>query len=265
MDVYVDPAGADIAVPSNIDGVGVTLQETVQVEPSTCNVGDFSIMPGGVVIEEANGSSGGTSTCEVSRTVSGNKRYYMMTSAHLFTCSGSNIAGDGVNQSGRSFGTVADYDFDQDWAIVERDPNGAVSDFDNGIEDTAGIMAGHVTENGLADLKGTDTTVYKQGITTCNESGQVDQYDVSVNTSCNSISSNDYVRLTTDEDNGDSGAPHYHQYTYNGCNYLALIAPHTAGACSSSPCADSVGCAAFHINSDHNINFDPEFQFGHCK
>jgi len=241
------------------NGVEINAKETVQATP-TCNEGNFDIMPGGVTIESSSGGQA-TSTCEVRRS----GEFYMMTAAHLFSCDQDDITGDEANQNGRYLGDVVDYDTDQDWAMVKRDSSSEVSDFDNEVEDYRGILAGHTTESGLHDLKSNDTTVYKQGITTCKESGQVEGYDVSVEANCNSISSNDYVETSATQDYGDSGGPVFDQFTSNGCTYISMISLATLAGCKSPSCSTALGAAAFRINNDHNINFDPEYEFGYCR
>lgn len=259
VEVYVNPNGTDAKIPDRVNGVEVMIRDTVQ-GTLTCNEGNFDIMPGGVTIESSSGDQV-TSTCEVERSGT----FYMMTAAHLFTCNQSSITGDPAYQSGRYLGDVVDYDFNQDWAIVKRDSSSKVTDLDNEIEDYAGILAGYTTESGLHDLKSNNTTVYKQGITTCKESGQVERYNVSVSNSCNSISSNDYVETSATQDFGDSGGPVFDQFTYNGCYYISIISLATLAGCLSPPCSTALGAAAYHINNDHNISFDPEYVFGYCK
>lgn len=141
----------------------------------------------------------------------------------------------------------------EDWALIPRAGNSDVNDFDNKIVTQNGELSGHVTKNGLLDLKSTGETVYKEGRTTCGTSGVVEKIDHSV-TNCNNTGNDKYVKVSTPTEPGDSGSPHFRTYFYNGCSYIAIIAPHYGG--------ESVGCAAYYLNSQHGIGFDPEFTFG---
>jgi hypothetical protein len=87
-----------------------------------------------------------------------------------------------------------------------------------------------------------------QGKTRCEEDGKVTEVDKAVYT-CHEWTGQHYVELSTPTDNGDSGAPHFHDYTFNQNRYLAIIAPHYG--------AESVGCAAYKIYDDHGITFNP--------
>jgi hypothetical protein len=250
LEVYVDPSvRMTTDIPSQTDGIPVDRVETQSPPPHRCNSGNFDPMPGGVGVGRSSGEYDGTSTCEVER----HNNRFMLTSAHLFTCRGRNITGDRIYQNRQYVGRVADHSLRQDWAVVPRGPNSQIGDFENRIVDTAGILSGHVTRQGLFDLKGTGHPVHKQGVQTCETTGNVEKVDVAI-TNCNGKSGRRYVKLSTDTAPGDSGSPHYKYYRRGNQQYLAIIAPHYGG--------DSYGCAAYHLNRSQGIEFAPEFSIG---
>lgn len=101
LKVYVDSKESlEVTIPSEVDGVTVEIVETPQVEGDSCNKSDFDPMPGGVMVGTSSGDYDGTATCQVSRTDSqGNKNYYMLTAAHLFTCNNEDISGNPLYQN----------------------------------------------------------------------------------------------------------------------------------------------------------------------
>lgn len=243
LTVYLDPNAADYPeIPDQQDGIPVSRDFTKSPEPDGCNKTEFDPLPGGVRITSIENDGGGTTTCMVEF----NGTYYMMTANHNLDgddednneCTSS--TGHKVHQpynKDQFVGYVDDTRIGEDWAIVPAE--GSLS-FDNEIEDVVGKLSGHVTQDGLLDLKSSGETVYQQGITTCITEGQVKEVDMSVSPEGCLNSDSHYVRMDTPTDPGDSGGPHYRQYTYNGCTYVAIIAPHYGW--------DSVGCAAYHIN-----------------
>jgi len=46
---------------------------------------------------------------------------------------------------------------------------------------------------------------------------------------------------------GDSGSPHYKEFTFNGETKASIIMPHYGG--------ESIGCAAYRIHNVHGIEF----------
>lgn len=250
VEVYVDPVtGTDVDIPSGVNGIPVETAATPRPAPDACNQTNFDPMPGGVMVGGSSGQYDGTATCEVKY----GSTFYMMTAAHLFTCNGADIRGEPMYQNTQYVGDVEVASLSEDWALIPRASNSDVDDFDNQIEDQPGKLSGHVSRDGLLDLKSTGETVYKQGVETCETSGVVEKIEQTV-LNCNDTSDDYYVQVSTPTSPGDSGSPHFHKYIYNGCYYLAIIAPHYGG--------ESVGCAAYHLNKSHGIEFDPEFSLG---
>jgi len=240
--IYTDPQElGSVAFPNEMNGIPIETEETQFAEPNDCNTGDFDYVPGGVAVS---GDKTGTSTCQVE--YDGNS--YIMTAYHLYGCGSSSPKGEKLHQSGQYVGDVETSDIVQDWVIVNHADNSQVDGFDDSIADQAGSVAGRVTKEGLLDLKSNDTPVYMQGKTRCEEDGKVTEVDKAV-TTCHEWTGQHYVELSTPTDNGDSGAPHFHDYTFNQNRYLAIIAPHYGG--------ESVGCAAYKIYDDHGITFNP--------
>lgn len=246
--VQVDPeTGTNVDIPSAVGDVPIEVIDATRPELDACYDDSYDFIPGGVVVGNAMGGVG-TATCPVTAS-NGEKR--LMTCGHLFDDCYDDLTDYGLYQSGQYVGPVVDNSIKQDWLTAKRDQYSDVEGFDNTIVDTNARLAGRVTYSGLKDLKSDETTVYKKGRRTCKTEGLVKQLDVKVGRcTCDSgcdVTSENYVKLSTPTDKGDSGAPHYHEYHYNMDKYAAIIAPHHGGG--------SVGCGAYAIHDAHGYEF----------
>lgn len=193
-----------------------------------------------------------TSTCEVEY----GGTHYLMTCAHIWDCNTS-AEGELVFQSGQKVGEVHREKKNQDWAIIKKTSDSDISGFSHYIENDTDPLCGHVTRDGLIDLKGAGTTVYQQGIRLCKSERAV----MDVDCSYSDCYWNDGRAVRVDQspgdstDKGDSGGPIFHNYYYDGSYYNALICPHTGRDLDKGA---SVGTAAYWIHSDQLINFNPE-------
>lgn len=253
--VIVDSDGYSVSIPNHIDGIPIAIEEST--EPSlTYSCSDDTdaedYVPGGVGLStDAAIEEDFSTTCEV--TYSGT--HYLMTCYHGVSDSCPNSSdGTTVFQAGQDAGDVARQNANQDWVIVKKTPDADISGYSHYIENDTAPICGHVTRDGLFDLKGAGTTIYQQGITTCKTEHQVRDIDYSYsNPGC--VYNNDrLVRVTNKVDNGDSGGPIFHQYYYDGSYRNALVAPTTA--VDSSPDV-TFGTAAYWIHSDQLIDFNP--------
>lgn len=251
----VDEDGTTAKIPDQVEGINIEAVDEINRPPQACNLNTFDPLPGGVVMGQEKDTcewGGGSTGCEVRR--DGN--YYMLTAAHVLL----SVCGDTTQNNAAHpetcdyLGFVSDYDVSKDWAIVTRDPLSDIDDLDNTIAETNGILSGHVTYSGLKDLMCSGETVYQQGKSTCKTSGTVVGRKESYGY-CG-IDINEGVKVDVKTDDGDSGGPCYHKYTYNGCEYLSIIGTTTAY---------QVYSPAYKMNNNHGIKFDPEFELGYCK
>lgn len=234
-------------IPDSVDGVSTTSTETKYGVPNgvcddgvTCYDDPYDPMPGGVQVGDGSGSVG-TATCQVRK----NYDVYMATCMHTFTCGG-DPSNSTMYQAGQEVGTVNNHIDEDDWVTVN--PNGNVGIKTDTLVDQAGTLAGHVTKDGLLDMKGSGETAYKVGRTSCKTSGQVTNVDKTIDT-CHGVTADHYYEVDTPHCKGDSGAPNYRTFTFDGKDYIGIIGPHYGGSIPS-------GCPAYHLHNKHNYGFD---------
>lgn len=236
-------------LPSSIDGINVTQEVKEDVELDHCaEVVDR--LQGGDALDEDDSSGPGSATCAVEEYGS----IRVMTAEHVVDPSSdpadceSPMYDDTWNYDtdDNHIGGVVNFDKSQDWATVS--PTNSDIPIGDSIRGEYGTLAGHETLDGLRDLKSTGETVYHRGWKTCTTSGQVKSVKESVDRCGGSATSDDYVKVSTYTESGDSGGPHYKTFTYNGNTYMSIIAPHRGG--------QSIGCGAYAINRDYPISFD---------
>lgn len=256
LTVRVDPDSYDAVIPDHVDGVEVTIEKATETElmyDCSDDTSAHEYVPGGVSLTDDPALDANvTSTCEV--TYSGT--HYLMTCAHQWDCDTS-AEGASVYQADQKVGEVYREKKNQDWVIVEKTSDSEISGFSHYIENDDDPLCGHVTRDGLIDLKGAGTTVYQQGIATCRTNHTV--MDVDCNYSGCYLNDGRTVRLgwNTDSDQtekGDSGGPFFHNYYYNGSYYNAIICPLTGNDTGNNA---SIGTAAYWIHSDQLIDFNP--------
>lgn len=246
--VYVDPvSGTDESIPESVEGVPVKVKEAPRPDPDGCYQEDYDPVPGGVSVHCPDTDEYGTATCPVqdsSGTVG------LMTCGHIADDCKQDVDGLAIYQNSQFVGYIDDNSVKQDWIFVPKAVNSDISGFADTIVNTYRDIAGYVDRQGLKDLKSTGETVYKKGRTSCKTDGVVKELDVSVGRcgcpDCK-YSSNDYVKVSTPTDSGDSGSPHYHTFTFESEKYIGIIAPHHGG--------ESVGIGAYKINDDFGYTF----------
>jgi hypothetical protein len=255
LDVRVDSEGYNTTIPERVEAIKLNTEVAVEPEPNYSCSDDtdaHSYVSGGVSLtDDAAIDAKMTSTCEVE--FSGT--HYLMTCAHNWPCDTS-AEGDQVFQADQKVGEVYREKKNQDWVIIEMISDSDISGFSHYIENDTDPLCGHVTRDGLIDLKGAGTTVYQQGITTCKSKRTVMDVDCSY-TGCY-WNDGHTVRIDEDPDgeakNGDSGGPIFHNYYYDGSYFNALICPHSGTDPENSAC---FGTAAYWIHSDQLIDFNP--------
>jgi hypothetical protein len=280
--VYVDEDLSAAAIDSyqSIPVERIERQESVNMA-CDCNTDAGSIAYGGerslFPISQTEASAGSLG-CEVTY----NDSKYMLTAYHNFTSScGDDIGGRTAYQDFNDdyFAYVPDgsdtyFDGVQDWALLARNENGPVDDFNNYIADYRGKLSGNVTKDGLMDyMCSSDGTVYKQGFKTCKDQGcVVDRDKTTRNADCTSGSSDGFIEYDgIRSEPGDSGGILFRQFTFNGCYYTAPIGlinqgpDNAANNCTADkkPATTSLtGISAYKLNNQYGIGFSPEFEQG---
>lgn len=251
VNISVYPSGANVSLPDNVEGVPVRVTEAKEPELMGCNKGDFEYVPGGVAVDEADYGNHITSTCKVER----DGITCLMSCAHHWSCD-DDLSDESLFQSGQYVGDLYTWDRAQDWVIASEASDSEISGFINHIEDNTGEQCGHVTRDGLFDLKSAGTTVYQQGISTCKTEHKVDEVDDSAypcDLNCHRYVKVRHVSSDDEFESGDSGGPIFHQYKIGGEWKIAIIAP-TRSTTSNY----GWGCAAYWIHDDRYVNFDPD-------
>lgn len=236
-------------LPSMIDGVAIRVEEEPEGRPLDCHQQRYTPVPGGVGMATVDFDEyyEGTTTCKVKVDSSP----HMLTAAHLWDlgddCSNS-LKGKKAYQDQNQMGEITAWDNGEDWAVIDKTGN-ETSGYESGIEGLFAKQNGYVTKDGLKDLKGNATTVYQMGISTCQTSGTVEEVDVSKNPKyC--FDSDHAVGVDIYVENGDSGGPIYHKFTFNNDKYVSIIAP------SWGETDYLYGTAAFHLHNTHGMTFD---------
>jgi hypothetical protein len=245
-------------VPIPDANINVIKRRPEQIHHTSCyNLGNFDPMPGGVAMGTSSGANSFTSGTLVSQ----DSAELMLTCAHPFLDDNGYKIYDTAYQNTQEMSDLYDHDPNQDWATVGSGPD--VSSFDESIEESSAKVDGRVTESGLRDLMSNNDTVYRQGIASGTQSGTI--------TEINQDRDNDVPGLKTDQVvldmyvvRGDSGGPIYHQYSFNGCTYNAIVGIQSSAADPSGVyenCGDnfdtSYGGQAYSIHDSHSIDFDP--------
>lgn len=155
--------------------------------------------------------------------------------------------GASIYQDSQYFGDVENGSIYMDIAVIKRDSGSSLSGISSSVYNQTGTIQGHVTEDGLADLKSSNRTIYHQGLSTCKTSGTVNKYNIRER-NCQYDGNHNpqypakWVEVSTHTEPGDSGGPHYDVIEFNNQKYLYLIAPHYGGSSAS------YGCSAYYIN-----------------
>lgn len=260
--MQVSPNGTSTSIPTEVNGFAVRT-ETARHESrdpvEACsdleyNRGDYNPVPGGVYVTAKDGGCA-TATCAVR--IDGSR--YLMNCAHMFGCGGDHEGKILENDSGTDIGSVAYEDPTMDWTAVDLNSGYSA---DNTIEGEWGILSGRITADGVDTRASDNSTVYHMGAATGETSGTIEKSElVKFYNDCNGMNTKNYIKVTTPTDGGDSGGPHYEPYTYNSCEYLAVLGVHSG--------AESKVSAAHRIHDDsainHKVYFDPGFEFGYCK
>lgn len=263
VNVYVDPdVGAQVSLPDHVDGIEINQKEYTERElqaDDECQYDDcdqspyeeeHSYVPGGVKSERELDSGAyavGTTTCRV---YDSDDKYYLMHCAHQFgACDGdTSTRGMEALHAYQKTGEVANYDIEQDFAVVEETWDTEVEDYDDTVENAAGKVKGRVTESGVKDLMGNETDIYKCGQRTCRTSGVVADMYQSNSLGC-AVDDDDYVHVTMETCQGDSGAPYFAEKwdSFSKTEYTAIIGVHSRGG--------AYGCAAYKINDKWGFYF----------
>lgn len=241
-----DVAAARRAVPDEVDGFSVVVEEFREPEPhSYCNTGNDYCVSGGRFIEFDHvdgGQPNGTATCLVENEHGAER---LLTVAHGFydDCS-SDIAGQRLwqGESELYVGYVTDADKNQDWAMIRESAGSDIHGFENDIVGHNGEdVRGAVSRNGIDYLIDHDRETHKYGAKTCHTDGYMVGDDWRY--VCGDWRKEGDIDIVAKE--GDSGAPHYIKHSGD----LYIIGPHGGG---HDPEYAPLG---YRIENKHGISF----------
>jgi len=260
--IEIDFDEFDGQVPNEFDGVPVEVIEYRGGSLGACeaDVDITSNYPGGINVETS------TSTCTSFGTtaikVDVNNNPYMLTAAHLWDACNNNITGDSAYNMGDIFGTVDDYNDDEDWATIDSG-----SSLDDRIREEGGTridVVGHVNSNGVDDMITSGETVYKMGVTTGKEQGTVKGNGVFTGFDCVDFNGNG-VETKVDYADGDSGGPVY-DIEFGNAYIIHLNSWQTGSNIGSQTCHPTssncntpeiwtrdTGIGFYHLNNSHSM------------
>lgn len=243
IEVAMKSDASPSAIPQSTDGIPVSVvTEKDESGTDSCNTGDFWPIPGGVQLDEP----GGTTTQKV--IVNGEQ--HLLTCAHTFSGSEcgetEGTAVQGQNSLGNVSGGITDKNMDI--ATIPEYNSNRYADYI--ADDDEPAVNGYVSKIAIKNFKSQGTTMHKMGRKTCHETGTIKNNEYYY-TACDE--EQPFVRLTTDRDGGDSGAPHYYKFENNGQYFAATIGTHYGWSGDRSL---SITCPAWKVYDEHDIQYD---------
>ncbi|WP_225332869.1 S1 family peptidase [Halomicrobium urmianum] len=246
---------AEIDLPKDVEGIPVSVEEALERGLSACyNDADFDPVPGGVIVEAAEGGAFGTACCRVFD--GGEPR--LLTAAHLWeSCNREDAVGSRTTQNGRYLGPVVRYDQNRDVAMVAPEELELDGDIKL-IGSERRPIGGRVSEWGLALFLTGDHTVRKIGTSSGNTTGRVtgmaveEGWEQCVDFGGNGVEA-EYRNVP-----GDSGGPVF--YEHEGEAFLVSVQQmwlrEVGTACDDRLAADrGRGTAAAHLREQLGIQF----------
>ena len=247
-----DVATARRKLPDAVEGVEINVEKGGEPEPASwCNQANYNCVHGGSFLK-AETYNGGTTWHSAGTLAYYNGSPYLMTCSHGFngdTCS-YDIVNNTVWQgsAGQYVGNVYQWDYSQDWALVEQAGNSGVAGFSNTVLYSGGYpIYGYTTRDGMDYVTSNNVTLYKYGARTCETTGTSNGEHRW--TKC--YDSEPWIHTTHHIEKGDSGSPNYWYYTENGNTYLAIIG--TLYGWSNA--GEAVWPASWKVYQDHGITF----------
>lgn len=262
VEVTVDGGQLKSEIPDHVGDIRCRRVEAEGPNVPCCHNSSYSDLPGGVKVHDTQSPNNyGTSGWKVKF----GTEMFVITAYHVIDDSSiqsGSVYGDFNNISFTGIGSRPDYQQKLDVALIDTDrsiPNtiqGESQSYDIG---------GWVTESGVSSRVADDFDGYtSMGCTTGETTGGLGKYKIS-DTYDPEFSTIDFgghgVRGNADIAHGDSGGPAFS--LHNGDAYLIYITTHgdpKAGTKSGSnncqgisPFKKSLGTAAYHLNSDYQI------------
>lgn len=271
VEVEVDPkkAQARRRVPDHVEGVPVKRAEPTELKRQACSSDNacynetvYEPTPGGVTFDGATAGS----PFWVDFDYDGYFEHVMLTAAHVVDgglCNGGFDDSQTVDQHCEDWGGVAGDLYDEVWDVVALTPTEPGKGVASHIERTGYFqdapINGYVTEFGLSYKMSNDDGLYKTGIMTGTQWGEIEGINAGDGSCVNW--DGEGVIVMTDSASGDSGAPVYD--IQNGNAYIASI--HSAGGagtgrtdCQGGDITEaSHGTAAYYIQDRWNGQFVP--------
>jgi len=227
----------------------VRIVEREPAQPESCENDVYSCVPGGALLdfEHPDGDFHSASGC-IFAEKSGTR--YFLTSAHNLTDKEDwcdvDPRGQEVYQGpdeAKKIGEAKEVGWNQDYASIEPTTDKDITGFDNTIIGEYSDVEGYVTKDGLDEMKDSNATAHRYGMATCHESGEVDR--ISDQIWCDNEGK--WVVITADSDGGDSGGPHYREFSFEGV--ISIIGVHHGSA------ENALSCPAYILN-------DRGYEFG---
>lgn len=267
IQVEADDNALDVEIPASEEGIPINRIEPRPRESHGCsnqnacyNEAVYEPTPGGVTF------GGGTAACEfyADPYETGYPRRVMLTAAHVIqsdTCPFDDFADHPVDQHCEDWGKSYVGDGVLDVACVE--PNGHPKTTAGYIKQVGGYsdasVEGYVDEIGLADMVSNEGIVWKTGIMTGTQWGELKDFHLG-NYNCVNWGGDGVLALIKSS-SGDSGGPVYD--VRNGDAYM--ISVHSSGGASIQEldCEDQQmteathGTAAYRIRDEFNGQFVP--------
>lgn len=234
-------------VPESKDDVDIEVVESSDAQPyaDICNGQEYDCIPGGSIIRTEKDDGTDITRCSNTCQIQYNGEDHLMTAAHCFNACDEDPIGYHLKHGEEVVGEVVEYDAILDFAVVQ--PYSGVSISDSIISEDYSII-GHYTKDGIEDLRDNGETVSHYGSTTCKTQGEVDGISENWYASCGS---DEFPRLTTHTDPGDSGGPHYKvSSTLDLVQGIGIICPLWGGSD-----IHSWGGAGYRIAEDYDITF----------
>lgn len=246
---------AEVDLPEDVDGVPVSVEEALDRGLGACyNDADFDPVPGGVIVEAAEGGAFGTACCRVFD--GGEPR--LLTAAHLWeSCDREGAVGSRTTQNGRPLGPIERYDQHRDVALVAPEE----LDLDDEIKligPERRPVGGAVSEWGLALFLTGDHEVEKIGTSSGRTTGRVTAMAVEEGWEQCVDFGGKGVEAEYRNVPGDSGGPVF--YEHDGEAFLVSVQQmwlqEVGTACDDRLAADrGRGTSADHLRDKFGVRF----------
>ncbi len=255
LGIEVTGTDADVDLPEDVGGVPISVETALDRGLGACyNDADFDPVPGGVIVEAAEGGAFGTACCRVFD--DGEPR--LLTAAHLWeSCDRDGAVDSWTTQNGRPLGPIERYDQHRDVALVAPEELN-LDDEIKLIGPERRPVGGAVSEWGLALFLTGDHEVEKIGTSSGRTTGRVTAMAVEEGWEQCVDFGGKGVEAEYRNVPGDSGGPVF--YEHEGEAYLVSVQQmwlrEVGTACDDRLAADrGRGTSADHLRDQFGVRF----------